>query len=192
VLQIIEWRLATAADRVDEGTVEYESLETASQANDRLSGLVDDFTTLARYGQTVEGLETVAFRRAVEDAWRNADTGDLALTITTGGRIEADPGRARALLTNAFEFARLNDAGTVTVTLEEDGFTIIDDGNPPGDNVEGYLAYGESVPTAEAGMKLPNVRTFAQVQGWTVGIDTGYQDGVRVAVSGVTVEAAES
>jgi len=187
VLQIIGWRLATAADRVDEGTVEYESLETASQANERLTGLVDDFTALARYGQTVEGLETVAFRRAVEDAWRNADTGDLDLTVVSDGRVEADPGRTRELFTNAFEFARLNDAGAVTVTLQEEGFTITDDGNPPGDDVEGYFAYGESVPTAEAGMKLPNVRTFARVHGWRVAVDTGYQDGVRLVVDEVTV-----
>jgi len=188
VLQIIDWRLATVADRTDEGTVEHESVETASRANERLSGLVDDFTTLARYGQTVERVETVEFRPAVEDGWWNADTGDLELTVASDGRLEANPGRMRELLTNAFEFARLNDAGTVTVALETGEFTITDDGNPPGDDIEGYFAYGESVPTAKAGMKLPNVRTFARVHGWSVDIDTDYEDGVRVVVSGVTVE----
>ncbi|MEF8813366.1 MAG: histidine kinase N-terminal 7TM domain-containing protein [Halovenus sp.] len=185
VLQIIDWRLAVTADRVDEGTVEHESVETASQANERLSGLVDDFTTLARYGQTVERLETVEFRPAVEDAWWNADTDGMDLTVASDGSIEADPGRTRELFRNAFEFARFNDAGTVTVALQDGRFTISDDGNPPGDDIEGYFAYGESVPTAEAGMKLPNVRTFAQVHGWTVGIDTGYDGGVRLVVSGV-------
>lgn len=190
LLQIIDWRLAVTADRIDEGTVEHESVETASQANDRLSGLVDDFTTLARYGQTVERLETVEFRPAVEDGWWNADTDGMDLTVASDGSIEADPGRTRELFTNAFEFARLNDAGAVTVALQDGRFTISDDGNPPGDDIEGYFAYGESVPTAEAGMKLPNVRTFAQVHGWTVAIDTDYDDGVRVVVSGVDTAGA--
>ncbi len=34
-------------------------------------------------------------------------------------------------------------------------------------------------------MKLPNVRSLANVHGWEVAIDTDYQDGVRVVVSGV-------
>jgi len=47
---------------------------------------------------------------------------------------------------------------------------------------------GESVPTAKAGMKLPNVRTFARVHGWRVDIDTDYQDGVRLLVRDVSIE----
>jgi len=190
MLQIIDWRLETATDRMDEGTVEYESVETAADANDRLSGLVDDFTTIARYGQTIERLETIDFRTAVEDAWWNVETGEIELVIDGEGELEADPGRLRELLSNAFKFAHLNGAETVSVDLLDGAIAISGDGLPPSDNIEGYFAFGESVPDAESGMKLPNIKTFAKVHGWTVGIDTEYQDGVRLVVSDVTTNGA--
>ncbi|PSP36846.1 histidine kinase [Halobacteriales archaeon QH_2_66_30] len=187
MLQIIDWRLALATDRLDEGTVEHESIESALAANERLADRVDDFTTLARYGQTVERFETVALGAAAENAWWHADTGEMSLEIDGDGEIEADPGRLQELFTNAFQFARLNGADTVTVDLFEDGFAIADDGEAPGEDAAGYLEFGESVPDAKSGMKLPNVRTFARVHGWRVAVDTGYQDGVRLVVDEVTV-----
>ncbi|PSP60326.1 histidine kinase [Halobacteriales archaeon QH_7_66_37] len=153
MLQIIDWRLALATDRLDEGTVEHESIESALAANERLADRVDDFTTLARYGQTVERFETVALGAAAENAWWHADTGEMSLEID----------------------------------LFEDGFAIADDGEAPGEDAAGYLEFGESVPDAKSGMKLPNVRTFARVHGWRVAVDTGYQDGVRLVVDEVTV-----
>jgi len=187
MLQIIDWRLALATDRLDEGTVEHESIESALAANERLADRVDDFTTLARYGQTVERFETVALGAAAENAWWHADTGEMSLEIDGDGEIEADPGRLQELFTNAFQFARLNGADAVTVDLFEDGFAIADDGEAPGEDAAGYLEFGESVPDAKSGMKLPNVRTFARVHGWRVAVDTGYQDGVRLVVDEVTV-----
>ena len=191
MLQIIEWRLGLAEDRIEDDTVAHESIEKAEEANERLADLVDDFTSLAKYGQTIERKESVDFSEAVEDAWWNADTAGLELRQPESGAIEADPGRLRELLVNAFTFAGLNDAETVTVELGEDGFTIIDDGKPPGEQAEGYLAFGEAVPSAEAGMKLPNVKTFAEVHGWEVGIDPDYQAGVRLVITGAstTVES---
>ena len=188
MLQIIDWRLALATDRLDEGTVEHESIESALAANERLADRVDDFTTLARYGQTVERFETVALGAVAENAWWHADTGEMSLEIDGDGEIESDPGRLQELFTNAFQFARLNGADTVTVTLFEDGFAIADDGEPPGEDAAGYLEFGESVPDAKSGMKLPNVRTFARVHGWRVAVDTSYQAGVRLVVDEVTVD----
>ncbi len=192
MLQIIEWRLGIAKDRTDQGTVENESVEKAIGANKRLAARVDDFTTLAKYGQTVERLETVDLKTAVDDAWFNAETGELELVIENGGTIDADPGRLRELLGNVFVFNRLNDAATVTVELTESGFAVTDDGNPPKEDIEGYFAFGESVPTAEAGMKLPNAKTFARVHGWKIDIDTSYQDGVRVIVTEARTEIQAS
>lgn len=189
-LQIIEWRLGIAEERTESGTVEHESIGKADSANDRLTDLVDDFTTLAEYGQTVERLERVEFATAVEDAWWNAETGEMELETTGDGTIEADPGRLRELLGNLFVFARLNGAETVAVSLLEDGFAVTGDGDPPGEEIEGYFTFGESIPSAEAGMKLPNAKTFARVHGWSIGIDTDYQQGVRIVVSGTVTDAA--
>lgn len=192
MLQIIEWRLGIARDRTDEGTVEHESVDKAIGANERLAARVDDFTTLAKYGQTVDRLEPVDIETAVDDAWFNAETDDLELVVANGGDIDADPGRLRELLGNVFVFNRLNEAETVTVELTETGFTVTDDGNPPNGDIEGYFAFGESVPTAEAGMKLPNARTFARVHGWGIDIDTSYDDGVRVCVTGARTASQEA
>ncbi|WP_336328454.1 histidine kinase N-terminal 7TM domain-containing protein [Halovenus sp. HT40] len=191
MLQIIEWRLGIAQDRTEEGTVENESIEKAMGANERLTARVDDFTTLAKYGQTVERLEAVGFETAVDDAWWNAETGEMELTLQNNGTIDADPGRLRELLGNIFVFNRLNGADTVTVELSDAGFAVAGNGEPPGEDVAGYLAFGESVPTAEAGMKLPNAKTFARVHGWEIDIDTDHQEGVRVVVSEARTEVTE-
>jgi len=191
MLQIIEWRLRIAKDRTDGGTVENESVRKAIDANQRLTARVDDFTTLAKYGQTVERLEPVEFETAVNDAWYNVETGEMELTVSNTGTIDADPGRLRELLGNIFVFNHLNGAETVTIELLGSGFTVTGDGEPPGHDIDGYLAFGESIPTAEAGMKLPNAKTFARVHGWRIDIDTAYQDGVRISVSEAGTEIAE-
>ncbi|MXR51463.1 histidine kinase [Halovenus sp. WSH3] len=191
MLQIIEWRLGIAKDRTGDGTVEHESVEKALEANQRLTARVDDFTTLAKYGQTVERLESVEFETAVQDAWWNAETGEMDLVIERGGTIDCDPGRLRELLVNVFVFNRLNGAETVTVELLDTGFAVAGDGEAPGEDVDGYLAFGESVPTAEAGMKLPNAKTFARVHGWEIDIDTEYQRGVRVLVSDARTDVTD-
>ena len=188
MLQIIEWRLGIAEERTDVGTVTNQSIRKAADANDRLTTLVDDFTTLAKYGQTVERLEPVEFVTTVEDAWWEAASEEMTLTIDGAGTIEADAGRLQELLRNVFAFARLNGAESVTVELLADGFAVAGDGHPPGENPAGYLAFGESVPSAEAGMKLPSAKTFARVHGWSIDIDTDYGAGVRVVVDGATVD----
>lgn len=189
VIQIIDSRLAVADERMDPASepVARESVERASEMTDRMASLVDDFNSLARYGQTVEEFATVAFAPAVNDAWSHADTGRMSLTAEEGMTLEADPGRLRQLLINASEFARHNGADEVHVGTFEDGFVVTDDGDPPTGETSQYFAFGEAVPDAESGMKLPNVRAFARVHGWTVEIDTGYTDGTRVVVRGVSV-----
>jgi len=193
VIQIIDSRLAVADERMDQGSepVARESVERASEMTDRMASLVDDFNSLARYGQTVDEFATVAFAPAVRDAWSHADTGRMSLTVEGGGTLEADPGRLRQLLLNVFEFARHNGANEVQVALVEGGFAVTDDGDPPTGETSRYFAFGEAVPDAESGMKLPNVRAFARVHGWTVEIDTGYTDGTRVVVRGVSVNQQE-
>ena len=191
ILQIIDWRLGVAKQRTEQGSVTNESIRKADEASDRLTGLVDDFTTLAKYGQTVERVEPVQFGPAAEDAWWDAETGEMTVAIDGEGTIEADAGRLRELLRNVFVFSRLNGAQAVTVELLDDGFAVVDDGDPPDENPAEYLTFGESIPSAEAGMKLPNAKTFARVHGWSIEIDTAYDDGVRIVVRGATVERTE-
>lgn len=191
MLQIIDGRLGIATERMTGGTVQYESVEAAVDANDRMSELVEDFTSLTRYGQTIEHVEPVDFGAAVRSAWENAETTDLELVVETDGTIEADPQRFHELLTDAFTFSGRNEARTVTVALRDGGVTITDDGRPPVDSIEKYFQYGESVPDAESGMKLPKVRTFVQVHGWSIDIDTEYEDGIRLVLSNAATNVAD-
>jgi signal transduction histidine kinase len=190
VIQIIDSRLAVASARMEpeRDPEAHESVERAGEMTDRLSGLVDDFRSLARYGQTVEQLQQIEFEAAITDAWFHADTGEMELTVAGETTVDADPGRLRQLLINAFEFARHNGASAVRVEPLADGFAVADDGDPPRGDTERYFAFGEAVPDAESGMKLPNVRAFARVHGWTVDIDTDYDGGARVVVHEVSVD----
>ncbi|OAQ52491.1 hypothetical protein HTG_12780 [Natrinema mahii] len=191
MLQIIDGRLGIARRQLSAGTTERESVDAALEANDRLSELVEDFTTLTKHGQTVERLETVDFGAEIRGVWATEETADLRLTVDTDGSLEADPQRFRELVRDAIAFAQLNEAQTVTVALRENGFTITDDGRPPMDSVDRYFEFGESVPDAESGMKLPKLRSFVRVHGWRVDIDTEYRDGIRLVVSDVATTVAE-
>ena len=183
-LQVIDWNVQAAAETVDLDFDRRDPLETATGAADQMGDLVDDFTVLARHGQTVEELAALDLREVVADARREADT-DVSVTVADDATVEAEPRRLRALFASAFEFADRNGGTEVTVEVTRDGFALADDGNPPIEPVEKYFAYDEAVPDAKAGMKLPNVRSLANVHGWEVAIDASYREGVRVVVSGV-------
>ncbi|PSP31143.1 histidine kinase [Halobacteriales archaeon QH_10_67_22] len=193
-LQIVRSRVVIAGDAVEDGdtALARESFETATETADRMERIVDDLSTLAQYGQTLEDTEDVSFRDAVEEAWDRYDGDDLSLRIEGRGSLKADRGRLRELLGMAFEFASHNDASTVTVTLREGGFAITDDGTPHGDtDPETFFEYGGAVPHAETGVTLPNIQTLARAHGWATTVDTSYEGGLRIVVSEVETELVE-
>ncbi|MEF8786081.1 MAG: histidine kinase N-terminal 7TM domain-containing protein [Haloarculaceae archaeon] len=193
-LQVIQSRVHAAGAALESGSVgaAQESLGAAADRTGRMSRTVSDLATLAQYGQTVSDLSSIPFREAVEAAWRQTDTADLALTVEGTGDIVADSSRLQSLFQSAITFARYNEATELLVRLDEDGFTITDDGTHPADeNLDKLFDYGHAVPNAEAGMALPNVETLAQVQGWTLALDEDYRDGVRICISGVRIEQAD-
>ncbi|WP_380676462.1 histidine kinase N-terminal 7TM domain-containing protein [Salinigranum sp. GCM10025319] len=189
-LQIVSGRVTIAGEALEDGDVRTarESLRTASRTADRMSGIVDDLAELARHGQTLEDTDPVDLHEVVERAWTSVDTGDASIEIDAGGEVDAGAGRLHGLFESAFTFAVHNGASTVEVALTDDGFTITDDGAAIGDDEpEDYFQYGVSVPDAEAGMLLPNLRMLARTHGWEAAIDTGYTDGLRIVVSGIDV-----
>ncbi|MFC7069687.1 sensor histidine kinase [Halobaculum lipolyticum] len=194
-LQIVAGRVELAGSELEGGDVSAarESLRTASRTAERMRRLVEDFADLARKGQTIETTQSVAFDDAVDAAWEDAATDGVALERESDGRIDADPDRLEALLASAFRFAVHNDASRVSVGLHDDGIVVADDGNEyPGMAPEEFFEYGGAVPTAEAGIALPNVRTLARVHGWNAAVDPGYEGGVRVVVTGARTEVEGS
>jgi signal transduction histidine kinase len=189
-LQIVSGRVTIAGEALESGDVGMarESLQTASQMAGRMSGIVDDLSTLARHGQTLETTSRVDLRDVATTAWRTLDTDGCSLSVEADRTVAADRDRLHGLFESAFSFALHNGASAVEVAPTDDGFSIADDGTPIGSaDPEAFFQYGVSVPDASAGMLLPNVRTLAATHGWTVTIDTTYTDGVRLLVSDVTV-----
>jgi signal transduction histidine kinase len=186
-LQIVDGWVTTAGEALDSGNPQAarESLRTASRTADRMSEIVVDLATLARQGQTLDGTGRVDVEAVATTAWETVETGDATLSVDAGA-VEADETRLRNLFESAFVFAVHNGASTVRIRLADDGFVVEGDGDPVGAaDPEDFFAYGVSVPDSKAGMALPNLRTFARTHGWETRIDTDYDDGVRVVVSGV-------
>jgi signal transduction histidine kinase len=189
-LQIVSGRVTIAGEALESGDVQTarESLRTASRTADRMSDIVGDLAELARHGQTLEGTDCVDLAETAEAAWETTDTGDVSLSVDADGQVDADRGRVHGLFESAFAFAVHNDASTVSVALDDEEFSITDDGHPVGeDTPEDFFRYGVSVPDAASGMLLPNLRMLARTHGWEATIDTDYTDGIRIVVRGVGV-----
>ncbi|RLM52953.1 histidine kinase dimerization/phospho-acceptor domain-containing protein, partial [Halorubrum sp. Atlit-26R] len=76
------------------------NIAAIEQALDRMQTLIDDLLLLARTGDSVAEMETVALATAVTDCWEVVDTGDAALVVDTDRKIQADMTRLKQLLEN--------------------------------------------------------------------------------------------
>ncbi len=167
--------------RSDATTIE--RIETASAMTDRMTDVVADLTTLARYGRSVETTETVSLGTVVDRAWAAADTDGLELDCQALATVEGDPARLERLFANVFRFAAHNGARTVSVEQSGDTIVVTGDGDPLCDvDAEAAFGYGEAVPDAESGLLLPIVRTLAEAHDWSVTLDSDYADGLRLCV----------
>ncbi len=192
-LQVVVGRLNHADTALGAGEVREagDSLAEASRAVEDMSGTVADLAALARDGQTVETTSRVSLAETARDAFDRVETADLALSVATDGTVQANRSRLQRLLETSVEFALYNEATTVTVALRDDGFEVTDDGNSlPDADVEGFFEYGRAVPDSDAGMILPNLQMLARTQGWEATVDTDYDDGFRLVVSGATTARA--
>lgn len=189
-LQIVDGWVNAAGDALDGGNVRQarDALQTAGNQTDRMTRLVDDFAEIARYGRTPDEREPVDVAAVVTAAYEAVDPDDLELAIDASGSIEANAPRLQDLFEYAFEFAEYNAASSVTVAVTDDGVTITGDGDPlVGDDPEAYFDHGSAVPSAEAGMLLPNVRMLARAMGFDATIDPAYEDGIRIELVGAVV-----
>jgi len=153
-----------------------------------MADIVDDLAKLARYGQSVEDsqTETVALGTIAKAAWATAEVDTGTLSIEDSAKLTADPERLERLFINAFTFGAHNGATETTVSVTGNGFAITDDGAPTGNtDPASYFEYGSAIPDAEAGLTLPNLRMLAETHGWEATLDTSYQDGIRIIISGV-------
>lgn len=179
---IIQGNVRWAIKQLEDGDVEDArgALRTATDTTNRTTRLMNDFATLAQYGQTMATTTRVDIAEVARSAWTDVDHEGASLVVDGAPQITADPTRLELLLQRAFEFLVDNDATTVTVARHDDTVTVTGNGAPPGADPERYFDYSDAAAHGAVGTALPLVRTLAQVHGWGVTIDTDYQDGVRI------------
>ncbi|WP_338741369.1 histidine kinase N-terminal 7TM domain-containing protein [Haloplanus salilacus] len=184
-VMIIRGNVRWATEQLGSGDVDdaRDALRTATSTTDRTTQLMNDFATVAQYGQTMADAVELDFREAVTDAWETEGSPDVDLTVEGDGSIEADPARFRLLFARTFEFAVDNGASSVVVARRPDGITITDDGEPLEGDPDRYFDYADAVSADVSGTALPLVRTLAEVHGWRATLDSTYQDGVRLRLS---------
>lgn len=171
--------------------LEHEDLEAVARALQRMDGLIDDFLTLAREGESITELQSVVLAEVIRDCWHTVDTADAELDLDTECTLRADPGRLRQLLENLIRNAVEHGGDGVTVHAGdlEDGFFIEDDGKgiPPAESDRIFEAGYSSRPEG-TGFGLSIVKRAADAHGWDVKVTEGSQGGARFEFTGVTTE----
>jgi PAS domain S-box-containing protein len=179
-LTIIE----TSVDLARE-TGDAEHFDRAERAVDRMSTLVEDVLTMARYGRTPDSVEAVTLDRAAREAWQTVQTGNAELEIDAGDTVVAESNRLRELLENLFRNAvEHGDSGvTVRVCDTDDGFAVADDGpGIPPDERERVFERGYSTTEGGTGYGLAIVADLAEAHGWAVSVTESEFGGARFAI----------
>jgi signal transduction histidine kinase len=189
-INVAEGNIQLAGDALERGDVAeaQEALRAAAEVNDRMTDIVGEFATLARHARTVENTRPTPVTEVAERALESVGSDELTLSVEPDSRatIEANTDRLRELFERVFRFADWNEASAVTITLDTDRLVITDDGDPVENTDVGELfEYGTAVPATEIGEVFPMLRSLGRIHGWETSIDTGYQDGARIVISGV-------
>lgn len=160
-----------------------ESLATASRMADRMTRLISDLTTMARYGRPAEEQSPVNIRGVAVPAFESAG-GDANNISVDAGSVESNEVRLERLFDRLFQFFLLRGGTRVSITQADGELTIVGDSNPiEQQQIEAAFAYGQAVPDAETGILLPVARTLAEGLRWEMTVDPDYQQGVRIIIT---------
>ncbi len=165
-------------------------LANAAEALDRMSALIDDLLTLAREGERVNDLESVALRPVAESCWNGVETADATLRIETDRTVCADRSRVKQLVSNLYRNAVEHGGADVTVTVGdlEDGFYVADDGPGIPESERGRIfESGFTTSDEGTGFGLSIVEEIAEAHGWTVAATESADGGARFEITGVEV-----
>ncbi len=189
---------------VAEGAVEltrqneqFEFLDRAENAHDRMEVIIEDVLTLARQGQTVDETEPVSLGSVTEAAWGNVETRDATLDCLDELRFEADRPRLLRLFENLFRNCIEHGGDAVTVTVgtidgaaedtappqsqDPNGFYVADDGpGIPEDEREAVLEQGYTTSESGTGLGLSIVSTVVDAHGWEINV-TDSADGATAS-----------
>jgi len=165
-------------------------LSQIEHSHRRMSAIIDDLRTMAKQGDAVEDTEPMDLAAAVNSAWSNVALPEASIEVSSTGTIHVDRSRLLSILENLFRNAA--DHGPEDVTLEvgftDDGFYVADDGpGIPDDEVDEIFEYGYTTHDEGTGFGLSIVKMMTDSHGWSVTVDTGYDEGARFVFSDVAV-----
>ena len=203
-LSVISGRLELA--RMDTDT---EHLDHIAEAHQRMDELIEDLLLLARQGRDVGETTAVELAAVADRAWRNVDSSEGSLVVTTDRRLLADRSRLQQLLENLMrnslehgtttDHSRTDGAGDalaesetavdgVEITLGEldDGFYLEDDGPgiPDGERQSVFEA-GYTTDDDGTGFGLAIVDRIADAHGWEIQATEGTGGGARFEITGI-------
>lgn len=184
--------LSVADGRVELAQQECDSshLDHAADALKRSHALIDDLLTLARTGDRVGDVESVALPEILEECWGTVPTAQAKLQIDTESTIQADRNSLKQLLENLFRNAIEHGGGDLTVTVGDldDGFYVADDGpGIPADKREQVFESGYSTAQDGTGFGLSIVAEVVNAHGWTIRVTDSGSGGARFEITDVDV-----
>lgn len=181
---------------------DFDRIDTAQAALDRMETLIGDFLSLARQGRTVNEPTRMRLETVVTQAWRTVETGANATLDIDGdlGSVSADPERCRTVFENLFRNSVEHgstspseeegdaveqdcDGTTIRVGSLPDGFYIEDDG--PGidaETREHVFEYGYSTERDGTGFGLAIVDRIVHAHGWEIAATEAETGGARFEI----------
>jgi PAS domain S-box-containing protein len=185
-LRVAKGKLELAREECD-----CEHLDGVERAHERMETLIDDLLALARAGEQVGELESVALDEIAENCWTTVATVDATVVTDSEKQIRADRGRLRQLLENLFRntIEHGKKDATVTIGNMENGIYVEDDG-PGIPEKERNQVFDSGYSTIEGGtgFGLSIVEQVANAHGWEINITDSSSGGARFEITGVTFD----
>jgi signal transduction histidine kinase len=174
-LNVALGHLATApTDRADADL--RRAVETARDANERMVDIVDDLTTMTRYGKSVSERRDHDLSALVRRAWASLDATTARFDVVGSTVVSVDRARFVEMCERTFAFCLARGATTVAVVTADEGFRVRTDlDSVSADVADRLFEYGQQAD-ADDRLGLALVDTLAAAQGWTVRIDTDAAD----------------
>ena len=165
-----------------------ERLDGALDALDRLDETISETLLLARAGRVVDDVEPVDLADVAASCWAGVQTDGARLDVTVEDdlSVDADRERLQRLFENLFRNSVEHGGGdvSVTVTGDEHGFTIADDGPGLPPEVESALAATDTENVKSFGLGLLIVQRVTSGHGWDLSVASS-AEGTRFEVTDI-------
>ncbi|WP_254274157.1 PAS domain S-box protein [Haloarcula marina] len=171
----------------DEDVLEH--FDRVEAAHDRMSTLISDVLTWAREGAAVDSPRPVSVADLATGCWRDLQTEDADLVVSTERTVEGDPDRLRRVFENLFAnaVAYAGERPTVEVGDTEDGGVFVADDGPgiPEDARGSVFDSGLTLSEDGNGFGLAIVEQIVHAHGWQICATESGSGGARFEITGL-------